>query len=105
MPKDEFDFEDPFELNGVALVTEEETMEPMAECFIEEFMRLGHGPTQVLVLFKNKHYIGMNMVLQNKGEPYVRDLIQRTFAMWGRPFAWPPVADATLQRSNDSTKP
>ena len=33
MPKDEFDFEDPLELNGVAFLTEEDTSAEMAECF------------------------------------------------------------------------
>ena len=40
MPKDEFDFEDPFELNGMALLTQEDATNDMAECFTEEFMRM-----------------------------------------------------------------
>src|SRR6266540_369608 len=48
MPKDEFDFEDPFELNGMALLSHEDTTGGMAECFIEEFMRMGYGHTKVL---------------------------------------------------------
>ena len=36
MPKDEFDFEDPLELNGAALLSDEDTLQPMAECFVEE---------------------------------------------------------------------
>ena len=39
MPKDEFDFEDPFELNGMAFMTQEDTTNDMAETFVEEFMR------------------------------------------------------------------
>jgi hypothetical protein len=35
MPKDEFDFEDPFELNGMALLSEEDTTNDMAVCFTE----------------------------------------------------------------------
>jgi hypothetical protein len=41
MPKDEFDFDDPMELNGMALLSDEDTTDAMTECFIEEFMRLG----------------------------------------------------------------
>ena len=51
MPKDECDFDDPLELNGVALLTEEDTSGAMAECFVEEFLRLGYNPGQVLALF------------------------------------------------------
>src|SRR5262245_50723822 len=85
MPKDEFDFDDPFELNGVGLVCEEDTTEAMTECFVEEFMRLGYNHKQILALFRNPHYIGMNMALQNRGEPFVVDKIAEVFARWGRP--------------------
>jgi hypothetical protein len=89
MPKDEFDFEDPFELNGVALLTEEDTTDAMCECFIEEFLRLGYNSKQVLALFRNPNYLGMNMVLRNRGEPFVRDQIAEIFARWGRVVIWP----------------
>jgi hypothetical protein len=89
MPKHEFDPEDPMELTGVGLMTDEDTMDEMTECFIEEFMRLGHNHKHLLALFRNPHYIGMNMVLQNKGEAYVRERISEVFAKWGRPFTWP----------------
>ena len=88
MPKDEFDFDDPLELNGVAFLTEEDTSAEMTECFAEEFLRMGYNHKQVLALFRNPHYVGPNMVLQNKGEQFVRDIIGETFARWGRPFAW-----------------
>ncbi len=86
MPKDEFDFDDPLELSGVALVTNEDTTDLMCECFIEEFMRLGYNPRQLLALFRNPHYLGMNMVLQNRGEPFVRAKIAEVFARWGKPL-------------------
>ena len=98
MPKDEFDFEDPLELNGVAFLTEEDTSAEMAGCFAEEFMRMGYNHKQVLALFRNPHYTGPNMVLANKGEPFVRDIIAETFARWGRPIQWPAKA-ATIDQS------
>ena len=94
MPKDEFDFEDPLELNGVAFLTEEDTSAEMAECFAEEFMRMGYNHKQVLALFRNTHYIGPNLVLANKGEQFVRDIIAGTFARWGRPIQWPATVAA-----------
>ena len=84
MPKDEFDFADPLELNGVAFVTQEDTTAAMCECFIEEFMRLGYNRKQVLALFRNPHYVGMNLVLEKRGEQFVRDSITEIFARWGR---------------------
>lgn len=95
MPKDEFDFDDPLELNGVALYTEEDTSRDMAGCFVEEFMRLGYNHKQLLALFRNPHYLGLNMVLQNKGEAFVREVIAETFAKWGRPIAWTDHSSAT----------
>ena len=89
MPKDEFDFDDPMELNGIGLVCAEDTTEAMTECFVEEFMRLGYNHKQILALFRNPHYIGMNMALQNRGEQFVRDKISEIFERWGRPVSWP----------------
>jgi hypothetical protein len=89
MPKDEFDFDDPMELNGVAMFSEEDTTDAMTECFIEEFMRLGHNHTQLLALFRNPHFIGINMVLANRGETYVKQKIEEIFARWGKRIEWP----------------
>ena len=89
MPKDEFDFDDPMELNGVGVASEEDTTEAMTECFIEEFMRLGYKAKQILAMFRNPHYIGMNMVVQNRGEQFVRDRIGEIFLRWGKPVTWP----------------
>ena len=84
MPKDEFDFEDPLELNGVAFLTEEDTTDAMCECFIEEFMRMGYNAQQVLALFRNPHYLGMNLVLEKRGEQFIRDRVAEIFARWGK---------------------
>jgi hypothetical protein len=84
MPKDEFDFEDPLELNGVALRTDEDTTDAMCDCFIEEFMRMGYNGRQILALFRNPYYLGMNMVLEKRGDAFVRDQIAEVFARWGK---------------------
>ena len=89
MPKDEFDFEDPFELNGVTFLTEQDTTDPMAECFIEEYMRMGYNHKQVLALFRNPQYLGPHMALERRGEPFIRNLIEDIFARWGKAVAWP----------------
>jgi hypothetical protein len=88
MPKDEFDFDDPMELNGIGIVSGEDTTEAMTECFVEEFMRLGYNHKQILAMFRNPHYIGMNMALQNRGETFVRERIEEVFARGGRGVRW-----------------
>jgi len=89
MPKDEFDFEDPFELNGMAFLSHEDTTNDMAECFTEEFMRMGYGHKQVLALFRNPQYLGPHMAYEKRGEPFIRDLIAEVFARWGKDVTWP----------------
>ncbi len=88
MPKDEIDPEDPMELCGVGFATREDTRELMTECFIEEFLRLGHPASQILALFRNPHYTGMNMVLRNRGEAFVKAKIIEVFGWWQREVAW-----------------
>jgi hypothetical protein len=98
MPKDEFDFEDPFELNGMAFLTHEDTTNAMAETFIEEFMRMGHHHLQILALFRNPHYLGPHMALEKRGEPFVRELITEVFARWGKQVTWPDsVTDQKIE--------
>ena len=92
MPKDEFDFEDPFELNGMAFMTREDTTNAMAETFMEEFMRMGYNHKQILALFRNPHYLGPNMALEKRGEPFIRDLIADVFARWGKRVEWANAA-------------
>ena len=94
MPKDEFDFEDPLELNGMAFLTHEDTTNDMAETFIEEFMRMGYGHKQILALFRNPHYLGPNMALGKRGEPFIRDLIAEVFARWGKTVQWPDLGSS-----------
>ena len=106
MPKDEFDFEDPFELNGMAFLTPEDTTRAMAECFVEEFLRMSYNAKQVLALFRNPHYTGPNLALEKCGEPFVRDLIAGVFARWGKPVAWPdPGTGQSDEAQASSTKP
>jgi len=99
MPKDEIDPADPLELCGVGLATAEDTSEAMTECFIEEFLRLGHGAKEILALFRNPHYTGVNMVHQNRGEAFVRAKIAEVFGGWRREVVWadspPPPTSAT----------
>jgi hypothetical protein len=97
MPKDEFDPEDPMELCGVGLLTREDTSATMAECFVEEFMRLGYSAGEILGLFRNPRYTGMNMVLQNRGELFVKNKIAEVFGWWQCEVTWTPQPVATAE--------
>ena len=88
MPKDEFDFEDPLELNGMAILSSEDTTNDMAECFTEEFMRLGYDHRRIFALFANPHYLGPNLAFQQRGELFIRNLIADVFARWGKAVSW-----------------
>ena len=90
MPARESDPEDPLELNGAVVFTDEDLDEPMAETFIEEFFHLGWTPERILALFRHPGYLGPHRVWLNKGEDHVRRLIDTTLAPWKRPT--PPTS-------------
>jgi hypothetical protein len=83
MPQEEFVPEDPMGLIGMVLPGEPGQLEAMAECFIEEYVRLGWSEPRLMTLFVNPMFLATHRVYRMKGEAYVRDLIQRTCAKWG----------------------
>ena len=93
MPKNEFDLEDPLELRGMVLPSSEDTTGDMAECFIEEFLRMNYGHNEVLALFRNPHYLGPYLAWEKQGEPFIRNLIADVFARWRRAVTWTEADD------------
>jgi len=83
MPKDEFDAEDPMELVGVVLPADENALEEMAECLVEEYIREGWDDESLMQLFRNPFYRATYTVYRQKGEEYVRSLIGRVREKWG----------------------
>ncbi|MFU8771168.1 MAG: hypothetical protein ACNA8H_01975 [Anaerolineales bacterium] len=82
MPKDEFFVEDPMELVGMVMPGNEDDLEMMAECIVDEYIRLGWGEERLMNLFTNPMFLGTHRIYRYKGEDYVRDLIQRTKQRW-----------------------
>lgn len=82
MPKDEFALDDPMELVGVEVPAEEDTVDEMARCFVEEFVRLGYPDKVILHLFKSPFFAGSHLIYRRKGEGYVRALIEEIRAKW-----------------------
>jgi hypothetical protein len=84
MPKDEFDPDDPMEAVAMELPCDEDTLVPMAECFVEEFMRMGYDEKQILGMFMDPFFAGPHMVLKARGGEFIERLIADTFEKWGR---------------------
>jgi len=83
MPKDEFEPDDPMELVGVVLPAEENSMEIMAECVVEEYIKEGWDDENLMKLFRDPFYRATHAIYQQKGEDYVRFLIKGLREKWG----------------------
>ena len=57
---------------------------------------MGYGHKQILALFRSPHYLGPNMALEKRGEPFIRELISEVFARWGKQVEWPDIATNPL---------
>jgi len=55
----------------------------MAECFIDEYARLGFDAERILHMFRVKGYAGPYMATELLGEPAIRDLVEIVLARWG----------------------
>ncbi len=76
MPYDDPDPTDPMTLVGVVCPTADEgAMREMAECFIEEYVRLGFDEARLLRLFRTQGFAGPNMAWQTLGEEAIRAMI------------------------------
>jgi hypothetical protein len=94
MPHDEFVDEDPMGLVGMVVPGEPGQLEAMAECFVEEYARMGWDERRLMTLFVNPTFLATHRIYRLKGEDYVRELIRRTCAKWG------PTTNFKLQTSN-----
>jgi hypothetical protein len=82
MPRDEFVVEDPMELVGMVLPGEPGQLEAMAECLVEEYVRLGWDERRLMALFVSPMFLAPYRIYQHKGEEYVRGLIRSMWAKW-----------------------
>jgi len=78
-----FEHDDPMNLVGMVLPGEAGQLEAMAECFVEEYLRLGWTEPRLMTLFANPMFLATHRIYRLKGETYVRDLIRRLSAKWG----------------------
>ena len=76
MPYGEPDATDPMTLHGVVVKTEDDrAIREMAECFVEEYIRLGFDADRILRMFKTRGYAGPFLACQTLGEEVIRSLI------------------------------
>jgi hypothetical protein len=87
MPYGEPESTDPMTINGVVLedigAPPEEAVREMAECFIDEYARLGFDANRILHMFKTKGYAGPYMATCVLGENSIRELVNLVLARWG----------------------
>lgn len=84
MPYDDPDPTDPMTLHGVAVeTTDDAAMLEMAECFIEEYARLGFDANRILHMFTIRGYAGPFMAATVLGMERIRELVDAVLARWG----------------------
>ena len=86
MPYDDPDGTDPMTLHGVVVDAEEpprEAIREMAECFVDEYARLGFDRARILRMFTTQGYAGPRMALETLGETEVCELVDDVLARWG----------------------
>jgi hypothetical protein len=84
--------DDPFALKGVGVPDPGGTAaREMAECFAEEFLRLGFPPGRVLALFESPRYPLAHRAYEALGAQETRALIERLAAIWSPAHRRPPV--------------
>ena len=83
MMSKEYEEDDPVEMIGVQLPNQsEEHLRDMALCFAEEFVREGWDEKQLLKMFQNPLYQGPHLAWKQKGDDFVKSVINEAIAMW-----------------------
>lgn len=59
---------------------EHDQLAAMAECFAEEFARMGYSEEALVAMFRDPFYRAPNLAWQHRGEDWVRDMIRRICA-------------------------
>lgn len=85
MPKDEFVDEDPMELVGMVMPGAPGMLEAMATALVEEYVLLGWDETRLMTLFVNPLFLATHRIYRQKGDAYVRQLVQETCAKFRIP--------------------
>lgn len=84
MPYDDPDPTDPMTLQGIAIETDDPNVQrEMAECYIEEYLRMGYDRDRVLAMFRMPQYVGPVMAYEALGGQVIERMIDDLVAVWG----------------------
>ena len=84
MPYDDPDVTDPMTLHGVMFETDDlAANREMAECFIDEYLRLGFDRQRLLHLFQTSGFAGPHLACRLLGLETIATMIDRQMARWG----------------------
>jgi hypothetical protein len=83
MAEKEFEADDPMGLVGIGVPEGEPDL--MAECLVEEYVRLGMSDAQLLAIFKNPFFAGAHALYRSRGEERLKAVIERARTQWGQP--------------------
>lgn len=84
MPYDDPDPSDPMTLQGIAIETDDPNVQrEMAECYIEEYLRMGYDRDRVLAIFRMPQYVGPAMAYEALGREVIERMLDDLVAVWG----------------------
>ncbi len=71
-------------LHGVAVETgDDAAVREMAECFVEEYARMGFGADRILRMFATKGYAGPHLAYRLLGEAAIGAMVRKVLERWG----------------------
>lgn len=81
-----FESDDPFLMVGVVVPTapDQDSTAEMARAFVEEFALMGYRADRLLRLFKNPLYMGAHLIYRQRGEEFVRQIIDQVLNPSGK---------------------
>jgi hypothetical protein len=76
-----FESDDPMEIVGMRFPDDDgKIADEMGRTFIDEFLRMGWPPDEILSLFRDPFYRAAHAVYRRRGEPFVVEMIASVHA-------------------------
>lgn len=77
----DFEDDDPMEIVGMTFADPGGKMaEEMGRTFVDEYLRMGFPPDEILALFRDPFYRAVHAIYQQRGEAFVERMIARVQA-------------------------
>ncbi len=78
----EFDPDDPMEM--VAVEIPGGNVDQVLDDLVQEYLFMGHSPTEIMFLFRSPHYMATHQIYQQKGADFVKERIGQLSEQWNR---------------------